>query len=74
VAVTAGEFLAEALPNYTKVLVVLFPGQPGVETMDSARAGLRQLGYPDLEIERDFIPAMALRSHIDVAHVYLGVL
>ena len=69
-AVTAGEFLAEALLNYAKVLEVLFPG---AQSVDAARAGLRGLGYSNDEIERDFAPALLLRNQIDVAHVYLGI-
>jgi hypothetical protein len=37
------------------------------------RAGLRILGFSDNQIERDFIPVMALRNEIDVGHVELGL-
>jgi hypothetical protein len=71
---TAGEFLAEGLLNLSKCLEVLFPGEEGQQSADAARAGLAALGYAHEEIERDFVPAILLRNHIDVGHVYLGVL
>ena len=61
-----GEFLSEALLNYSKVLEVLFS-----PSRDTVRKELTSLGYAKEEIERDFIPAMLLRSKIDVAHVSL---
>jgi hypothetical protein len=66
---TAGEFVAEVILNLAKTLEVLFP--PG--SRDAARAGLTDLGFPQDEIEGRFLPAMALRSKIDVAHVGLGI-
>jgi hypothetical protein len=68
---TPGEFLSESLLNICKALEVLYPPSGGLQTMDSVRIGLKTLGYVDKEIERDFIPAMALRNNIDVAHVSL---
>jgi hypothetical protein len=65
----AGEFVAEVVLNLAKCLQVLFP--PG--NRDAERSGLRSLGFSDLEIERDFLPADALRNEIDVAHVELGL-
>jgi hypothetical protein len=72
-AATAGEFMAESILNLAKTLEVLFPPDGDGLTREAARRGLRKLGYDDLEIERDFLPAMALRSEIDVAHVTLAV-
>jgi len=70
---TPGEFLAEVILNLTKTLEVLFPPGEGVGTREGVRIGLRILGYSDEEIERDFIPAMALRNEIDVGHVDLSL-
>lgn len=64
-----GEFLAEALLNYAKVLEVLF----GPST-DTIRSSMRTLGFDDEAIERDFVPAVILRSQFDVAHVSLVLL
>lgn len=69
VAQAPGEFLAEALLNYAKILEVLFG--PSTEAI---RVSLRALGFEDQEIERDFIPAVILRSKFDVAHVSLVLL
>jgi len=66
VSASPGEFLAESLLNYCKVLEVLFSA-----SIDTVRKHLRALGFADDEVERDFIPAMVLRSKIDVAHVSL---
>ena len=41
--------------------------------MDAARGGLEKLGYSGEEIEREFLPAMALRNEIDVGHVDLSI-
>ena len=70
---TAGEFVAEVILNLTKVLEVLFPPGGDGRTRDAARAGLASLGFSEDEIEGRFLPAMALRSKIDVGHVDLGV-
>lgn len=67
------EFLSEALLNLAKVLEVLFPGPPG-QSMDAARQGLNDLGYSESEIEALFIPALALRNAVDVAHPTVAVL
>jgi hypothetical protein len=66
VSASPGEFLAEALLNYSKILEVLFS-----PSRDVVRTELKSLGYSEDEIERDFIPAMLLRSQVDVAHVSL---
>ena len=42
--------------------------------MDSTRLGLKQLGFEDDEIERDFVPAIALRNYIGVGHVFIALL
>lgn len=70
---TAGEFVAEVVLNLAKSLEVLFPPTGDGRTRDAARAGLRTLGFPDTQIECDFVPAMALRNEIDVGHVELGL-
>lgn len=70
---TAGEFVAEVVLNLAKTLEVLFPPPGDGRTRDAARAGLRTLGYSEKQIECDFLPAMALRNEIDVAHVELGL-
>jgi len=67
---TPYEFMSEVLLNLSKTLETLFPGSPG-QTIESARVGLKGLGYSSTEIEKNFIPAMALRNKIDVAHVSL---
>ena len=66
VSASPGEFLAEALLNYCKVLEVLFS-----PSRDSVRRELSNLGYTAEIIDRDFIPVMLLRNKIDVAHVSL---
>lgn len=68
-----GEFLAEMLLNFSKVLEVLFPPIENGKTRDAARAGLRKLDFSEVEIEADYIPAMALRNEIDVGHVHLAL-
>lgn len=70
---TAGEFVAEVILNLAKVLEVLYPPTGDGRTRDAAREGLRELGFEEGEIERSFIPAMALRNEIDVGHVELGL-
>ena len=66
VSASPGEFLAEALLNYSKVLEVLFS-----PSRDSVRLELGNLGFTPDTIDRDFIPVMLLRNAIDVAHVSL---
>ena len=70
---TAGEFIAEVVLNLAKSLEVLFPPGGDGRTRDAARVGLRNLDFPEDQIECDFIPAMALRNEIDVGHVELGL-
>ena len=65
------EFLSEALLNHAKILEVLFPA-PREKTIEFARAGLKALGFSELEIEALFIPTLALRNAIDVAHPTLA--
>jgi hypothetical protein len=73
VASVAGEFLPEVILNLSKVLEVLFPPGGGGKTRDAVRAGLVELGFTEEEIERDYIPAMALRNEVDVGHVDLSL-
>lgn len=68
---TAFEFTGEVMLNFAKCLEVLFPAASGVRSRDAVRVGLRALGYTNEDIETWFIPAMALRDEIDVAHVRL---
>ena len=72
-ASVAGEFLPEMILNLAKVLEVLFPARGKVESLDSARLGLEDLGYSKEDIEADYLPAIALRNHIDVGHVGLAI-
>ena len=58
----AGEFLPEVVLNLAKVLEVLFPPGGDGRTRDAVRQNLSQLGFSELEIEADYIPAMALRN------------
>ncbi len=68
------EFMSEVILNLSKVLEVLFPPTTKASQMiDSARIGLRELGYSDIDIERNFIPTMAIRNQIDSAHVDLSI-
>lgn len=68
------EFMSEIIINLSKVLEVLFPPMNSDgKTLDSARSGLTGLKYTSAEIERNFLPAMALRNNIDSAHVDLSV-
>jgi hypothetical protein len=73
VGAVPGEFLAEVILNLAKVLEALYPPPGDAETIDAARRGLSELGFRDTEIERDFVPAIALRNQIDVGHVHLSV-
>lgn len=73
VAKVPGEFMAEMILNLAKILEVLFPPIGDGNNRDAARAGLKQLGYGAEAVERDYIPAMALRNVIDVGHVYLSM-
>jgi len=72
-ATIAGEFVPEAILNFSKILEVLFPPDGDGKTREAARNGLSSLGFSELEIEADYIPAMALRNEIDVGHVDLGL-
>lgn len=71
---TPWEFMSEVIINLSKVLEVLFPPRNSDgKTLDSARSGLADLKYKSTEIERNFVPAMALRNNIDSAHVDLSI-
>jgi hypothetical protein len=70
---TPGEFLAEVILNLAKTLDALFE-QDGTLPMDAARIGLSKLGFDRASIDRDYIPAIALRNHCDVGHVGLHLL
>jgi hypothetical protein len=65
------EFMSEILLNLCKILEVLFPPDGDRKTRDAVRRGLSSLGYAHEEIERGFIPVMALRDALDVGHVSL---
>ena len=52
---------------------MLFPADGDGEKRDAARTGLANLGFTEEQIEGDYIPAMALRNQIDVAHVDLSL-
>lgn len=73
------EFLAEAILNYGKILETLFPvsehsnlDNKKTGSIDATRNGLKALSFPDSEIESLYVPALALRNSIDVAHPTLG--
>ncbi len=59
--------------NLSKVLETLFPPDSEGKTIDSAREGLRSLGYSNDIIESSFIPVIALRNYIDVGHPFLSI-
>src|SRR5262249_44895295 len=65
------EFMGEVLLNLSKVMEVLFPAD-GSSTINAAREGLEDLGCASLDIEKWYIPAIALRNGLDVAHVSLA--
>ena len=65
------EFLSEALLNFAKILEVLFPAAPQ-QNIDTTRQALALLGFPNVEIEALYIPALALRNSVDVAHPTLA--
>jgi hypothetical protein len=66
------EFLAEILLNLAKTLEVLFPVTDQRGSRDTVRAKLHALGYSDEDVESYFLPAMALRDELDVAHINLA--
>ena len=70
---TPWEFMAESILNLCKTLEVLFPSPGASSSRDAVRQGLAALEYSDEEIERYFLPAMALRNEIDVGHVDLSL-
>jgi hypothetical protein len=65
------EFLSESLLNFAKILEVLFPAPPQ-KTIETTRSELRTLGFAEAEIEAFYIPALALRNALDVAHPTLA--
>jgi hypothetical protein len=67
----AGEYLSEVVLNLCKSLESLFPAEKGQGSRDAVRAGLATLGLLSSRIEREFMPVMALRSELDVAHIAL---
>ena len=67
-AVVRGEFTAAAILYLCKSLETLFPGSEG-KTRRAVRKGLEDLGIPKLDIEAKYMPAVVLRSTLDVAHV-----
>ena len=71
---TRWEFMSESVLNLAKVLESLFPPDGDGKTRDASRRGLLGLGYSEQDIEEWFIPALALRSELDVAHVWLALL
>jgi len=40
---------------------------------DAVRSGLFDLGFTEEEIEKNFLPAMAIRNEIDAGHVQLSM-
>ena len=71
---TPWEFAAEAVLNFSKCLEVLFPPEGDGKTRDAVRNGLSVNGVSKDDAETWFLPALALRSELDVAHVKLAVL
>jgi hypothetical protein len=71
---TPWEFAAEAVLNFSKALEVLFPPGGDRKTRDAVREGLSVNGISKDDAETWFLPALALRSELDVAHVRLAVL
>lgn len=52
---------------------MLFPPPGNRKTREAVRSGLRSLGFEDIDIEADYMPAMALRNEVDVGHVDLSL-
>lgn len=61
---TAGEFLSEAILNFSKILEIIY----GTKPLDNVKEGLKVLGYTREEIDRDFFPIIDLRNSMDVGH------
>lgn len=70
---TRWEFLAESVLNLAKSLESLFPPKSPGRSRDPIRRGLLDLGLPSALVEAWFIPALLLRSELDVAHVRLSL-
>jgi hypothetical protein len=74
----SGEFLSEVIVNMAKVLLALFDhpslNPPKIEdqlghSMDRVRNGLARVGgYSTEEVEKIFIPCVAIRNNYDGAH------
>ena len=64
------EFVAEEILNFYRILNALFPWKEG-KSMNTTRRELTKLGFPEVEIEALYIPAIVLRNQGDVAHVQL---
>jgi hypothetical protein len=71
---TPYEFMAEAVLNLAKCIEALFPPEGDGGTRDAIRRGLERVGRSAADIETWFLPALALRSALDVAHVRLALL
>lgn len=69
-----GEFLAETILNLSKCLECIFPPDGDGKTREAVRRGLSRLRFTSAEIEAVYVPVMALRNEVDVAHVDLGLL
>lgn len=67
------EFLAESVLNLAKSLESLFPPESPESSRETVRRGLLGLGLSSALVEAWFIPAMLLRSELDVAHVRLSL-
>lgn len=63
------EFMSEVLLNYCKILEVLFPAE---KTIDKTKLEMGKLGFSTQDIDTHYIPSIALRNQIDVAHVDLA--
>lgn len=71
VGVSPWEFTGEIVMNLSKVLEALFPAAPN-QTIEATRAGLQKLGYSSNDIEKWYVPIIALRNGVDVGHVSLA--
>ena len=68
-AKTAGEFMSEAILNFSKVVEVLY----GTKA-DDIRSALKLLGYTREVIQRDILPILDMRNSLDVGHPGLSLL
>lgn len=65
------EFMAESILNYSKCLEILFCTSEN--SKDDIRREMGKLGFPNDEIEGDYIPLLILRSWVDIAHPKVAV-